>query len=153
REGILLIGGTVGTGAGHWETHREDELIHILEGTRTLEIVCGDEPPRSFELPAGMMAVVPRDASHRFLSAGCGMIRRARLPGPHVDLVADAPRPHLDAPSLERQRASRSPSIVDLGQELGRLRMFRRTPEATAADRKGSVATLAPYRDGLLLAI
>ena len=48
---------------------------------------------------------------------------------------------------------SRTPSIIDLNAELAKLTMFRRTPQATAADRKGSVAQLASYRDGLLLAI
>ena len=48
---------------------------------------------------------------------------------------------------------SRPPSIIDLDAELATLTMFRRTPQATAAERKGSVAQLATYRDGLLLAI
>jgi len=48
---------------------------------------------------------------------------------------------------------SRTPSIIDLNAELAALTMFRRTPEATAAERRGSVAQLASYRDGLLLAI
>ena len=48
---------------------------------------------------------------------------------------------------------NRVPSIVDLNAELAKLTMFRRFPEATAADRKGSVARLASYRDGPLLAI
>src|SRR5262249_32983492 len=41
----------------------------------------------------------------------------------------------------------------DLRRELATLTMVRRTPEATAADRNGSVAELARYRDGLLLAV
>jgi mannose-6-phosphate isomerase-like protein (cupin superfamily) len=45
------------------------------------------------------------------------------------------------------------PTIIDLGAELAKLTMFRRTPAATAADRQGSVAQLATYRDGLVLAI
>src|SRR5258708_25527086 len=49
--------------------------------------------------------------------------------------------------------ASKTPSIIDLDAELAKLTMFRRTPQSTAADRKGSVAQLAAYRDGLLLAI
>ena len=48
---------------------------------------------------------------------------------------------------------NRVPSVVDLNAELAKLTMFRRFPEATAADRKGSVARLASYRDGPLLAI
>ena len=47
----------------------------------------------------------------------------------------------------------RPPSIIDLNAELAKLTMFRRTPSSTVADRKGSVAQLASYRDGLLLAI
>jgi hypothetical protein len=60
RDGILLLGTSVGTGAGHWETHPEDELIHMLDGTRTLDIVCDEGPPRSYELRAGTVTVVPR---------------------------------------------------------------------------------------------
>jgi mannose-6-phosphate isomerase-like protein (cupin superfamily) len=48
---------------------------------------------------------------------------------------------------------SRTPSIIDLNAELAKLTMFRRTPQSTRADAKGSVAQLASYRDGLLLAI
>ena len=46
-----------------------------------------------------------------------------------------------------------TPSIIDLNAELAKLTMFRRRPEATAAERRGSVAQLASCRDGLLLAI
>ena len=49
--------------------------------------------------------------------------------------------------------ASGMPSIIDLNAELAKLTMFRRTPQSTMADRKGSVAALASYRDGLLFAI
>ena len=48
---------------------------------------------------------------------------------------------------------SKTPRIIDLNAEIAKLKMFRRTPAATAADREGSVAELASYRDGLLLAI
>jgi mannose-6-phosphate isomerase-like protein (cupin superfamily) len=48
---------------------------------------------------------------------------------------------------------NRIPNIIDLNAELARLTMFRRSPQSTAADRKGSVARLASFRDGLLLAI
>ena len=73
----------------------------------------------------------------------------AVVPGDHIDLDVDDPR------TVEPRKviAGGTPSIIDLTAELGKLTMFRRTPQATAADRKGSVAQLAPYRDGLLLAI
>ena len=47
---------------------------------------------------------------------------------------------------------SKTPSIIDLNAELAKLTMFRgRTPQSTMADRKGSAARLASYRDGALL--
>ena len=47
---------------------------------------------------------------------------------------------------------SKTPSIIDLDAELAKLTMFRgRTPQSTMADRTGSAARLAPYRDGALL--
>jgi len=45
------------------------------------------------------------------------------------------------------------PTIIDLNAELGKLRMFRRSPASTPEERRGSVAGLGAYRDGLLLAI
>jgi mannose-6-phosphate isomerase-like protein (cupin superfamily) len=151
RDGILLLGTSAGTGPGHWETHPEDELIHILEGTRTLEIVCDDGPPRSFELRAGTIAVVPKGAWHRFHSVGVGTVLSAVLPGEHIDLDVDDPR--TSTPGLDMDNTMRPPSIIDLNAELAKLIMCRRTPQSTMADRKGSVAQLAAYRDGLLLAI
>ena len=153
RDGILFLGAAAGTGAGHWETHPVDEMVHILEGTRTLEIVCDDGPPKSFELRAGMIAVVPQGAWHRFHSRDFGMLISATIPGEHVELDVDDPRPHARASSVGRQPAGGSPSIVDLDAEVAKLKMFRRTPQSTAAERTGSVANLATYRDGLLLAI
>ena len=45
---------------------------------------------------------------------------------------------------------SGTPSIIDLNAELAKLTMFRRTPQSTVEDRKGSGARLASYRDGAL---
>jgi len=151
RDGILLLGKSAG-GKGHWEAHPEDELLHILDGARTLDIA-EKNGPRSYAVGAGMIAIVPAGAWHRVRSEVAGTVMSATIPGEHIDLDVDDPRPHVRTSSVERQLASGSPSIIDLGQELAKLTMFRRTPQATAADRKGSVAQLAPYRDGLLLAI
>jgi mannose-6-phosphate isomerase-like protein (cupin superfamily) len=148
RDGILLLGMSSGTGAGHWEVHPEDELVHILNGTRVLEVVCDDGPPRSFELRAGMIAVIPRGAWHRFHSVDVGTVMSAVLPGDHIDLAVDDPR------TVEpgKVTASGTPNIVDLGAEAAKLTMFLGlTPQTTRAERKGSVAQLPPYRDGLLL--
>ena len=81
------------------------------------------------------------------------MLMSATVPGPHVELDVADPRPHVPESSPPAQPASASPSIVDLNAELGKLTMFRRRPQSTAEERKGSVANLATYRDGLALAI
>jgi len=60
RDGILFAGKSAGT--SHWETHPEDELVHVFDGTKALDIVCDNGPPKSFVLRVGMM-VVERDAS------------------------------------------------------------------------------------------
>jgi mannose-6-phosphate isomerase-like protein (cupin superfamily) len=143
RDGILFAGKFAGT--SHWETHAEDELVHILDGTKTLDIVCDDGPPKSFVLRAGMIAVVPQGAWHRFRSAEGGTTVSATLPGDHIELDVDDPR------TVEPKKviASGTPSIIDLDAELAKLTMFHgRTPQSTMADRKGSAARLAPYRDG-----
>ena len=75
----------------------------------------------------------------------------AVIPGDHIDLDVDDPR--TSTPDIDLGNATRPPSIIDLNAEVARLAMFRRTPQATAADRKGSVARLAAYRDGALFAI
>ena len=148
REGLLLLGKSAGI--GHWETHPEDELVCVLDGTATLDIVQQDGP-RSFALAAGMIAIIPRNAWHRFHSAGGRTTMSATIPGDHIDLdVAD---PRTSIPGLDLGNTTRPPGIVDLEAELAKLVMCRRTPQSTQEDRQGSVARLGTYRDGLLLAI
>jgi mannose-6-phosphate isomerase-like protein (cupin superfamily) len=143
RDGILFAGKSAGT--GHWEDHAEDELVHVLDGTKILDIVCDDGPPRSFVVRAGMIAIVPRGAWHRFRSAEGGTSWSATLPGDHIESDVDDPR----TAEPKKLIASGTPSIIDLNAELAKLTMFRgRTPQSTMADRKGSAARLASYRDG-----
>jgi mannose-6-phosphate isomerase-like protein (cupin superfamily) len=147
RDGILIAGKSAGT--SHWETHAEDELVHVLDGTKTLEIVCDDGPPKSFVLRPGMIAVVPQGAWHRFRSTEGGTTWSATLPGDHIELDIDDPR------TVEPKKVivSKTPSIIDLNAELPKLTIFRgRTPQSTMTDRKGSAARLASYRDGALTA-
>jgi quercetin dioxygenase-like cupin family protein len=147
RDGILLLGKSAGT--SHWETHPEDELVHVLDGTKTLEIVCDDGPKKSFELRAGTIAIVPKGAWHRVLSADGGTTFSATIPGGHIELDVDDPR--TGTPGLDIGKTLRPPSIVDLDAELAKLAMFRgRTPRSTAADRKDSSVRLAAYRDGAM---
>ena len=147
RDGILLLGKSAGT--SHWETHPEDELVHVLDGSKTLEIVCDSGPARSFELRAGTIAIVPQGAWHRVLSADGGTTFSATIPGDHIERDVDDPR--TGTPGLDIGKGLRPPSIVDLTAELAKLTMFRgRTPRSTAADRKDSSARLAAYRDGAM---
>ena len=145
RDGILFAGKDAGT--SHWEDHAEDELVHVLDGTKVLDIVCDDGPPKSFEVRAGMIAIVPKGTWHRFRSTEGGTIWSATLPGDHIELDVDDPR--MAEP--KRVMPSGTPSIIDLDAALAKLTMFRgRTPQSTMADRKGSAARLASYRDGAL---
>ena len=148
RDGLLLA--IKSSGTDHWERHLTgDELIHILDGNATLEIVCDDGQPKSFALRAGMVVVIPQGAWHRgHSSGGTTQINATPFPGEHVELDVDDPR------TVERKAAgaiARPPSIIDLDAELAKLTMFRgRTPQSTMADRKGSAARLSSYRDGAL---
>jgi mannose-6-phosphate isomerase-like protein (cupin superfamily) len=145
RDGLLLA--IKASGTDHWERHLTgDELVHILDGTATLEIVCDDGPPKSFALRAGMIAVIPQGAWHRALSAeGKTEMTATPFPGNHIELDVDDPR------TVEPKKVitTGAPSIIDLNAELMKLTMFRgRTPQSTMADRQGSAARLASYRDG-----
>ena len=91
RDGILFAGKDAGT--SHWEDHAEDELVHILDGTKTLDIVCDDGPPKSFELRGGMVAVNPQGAWHRFYSSeGVTLLAATPFPSEVIELDVDDPR-------------------------------------------------------------
>ena len=92
RDGGLFI--TKFAGKGHWEAHLPgDELVHILDGTAILELVCDDGPPKSFALGAGMIAVNPRGAWHRFHSSeGVTLMTATPSPSDVIELDVDDPR-------------------------------------------------------------
>jgi len=92
RDGLLLA--IKFSGKDHWERHLTgDELIHIVDGSATLEMVCDDGPPRCFELHAGMVAVIPRGAWHRLHSPeGATEIAVTPFPGETIELDVDDPR-------------------------------------------------------------
>jgi mannose-6-phosphate isomerase-like protein (cupin superfamily) len=92
RDGLLLV--IKAAGKDHWERHLTgDELIHVLDGSVTLEIVCDEGPPQSFALGAGAVVVIPQGAWHRFLSSG-GFTQMAvtPFPGETIELDVDDPR-------------------------------------------------------------
>lgn len=149
RDGLLLALKSAGT--DHWERHLTgDELVHVIDGSTTLEIVCDEGPPKSFTLGAGTIAVIPQGAWHRSHSEGNTHLGLTPFPGEHVHRDVDDPRRERKP---EGKTESRAPDIVDLNAEIAKLTMFRgRTPRSTMADRQGSAARLASYREGALTA-
>jgi mannose-6-phosphate isomerase-like protein (cupin superfamily) len=142
REGILFAGKFAGT--THWEDHPEDELVYIVDGSKILDIVSDEGPPKSFVLRAGTMFIVPRGAWHRFRSDEGGITWSATIPGDHVETDVDDPR--TVEPKIA---AAGAPIIIDFTAELAKLSLFRgRTPQSTIEDRRGSAARLGTYRDG-----
>ena len=91
RDGGLSI--TKFAGKGHWEVHLAgDELIYIIDGSATLEML-GEDGPRSFALHAGMLAVNPQGAWHRFQSAeGVTLMAATPAPGDMIEDDVDDPR-------------------------------------------------------------
>jgi mannose-6-phosphate isomerase-like protein (cupin superfamily) len=151
RDGILLLSKSAGT--GHWETHPEDELLYVLDGAMTVDILAQDRV-QSFAVGAGMLAVIPPGAWHRVYSVDGVTVMSATIPGDHIDLdVADPSLVEHGPASGARIATDMTNNVVDLNAEVAKLTMFRRTPAATEEERKGSVARLASYRDGALFAI
>jgi mannose-6-phosphate isomerase-like protein (cupin superfamily) len=149
RDGLLLA--LKSAGIDHWERHLTgDEMIHVLDGSTTLEIVCEGGRPKSFTLGAGMIAVIPQGAWHRSHSAGNTHLGLTPFPGDHDERDVDDPRRERKP---EGETESKSPDILDLNAEVAKLTIFQgRTPRSTMVDRQGSAARLASYRDGALTA-
>ena len=69
-----------------------DELVHIIEGSGILHIVTDDNTQR-IEVSAGMVAVIPQGAWHRFLSSeGVTLMTATPSPSEHVRIDVDDPR-------------------------------------------------------------
>jgi len=99
RDGLALA--IKASGTDHWERHLAgDELIHILDGTATLEIVCDAGPPQSFALSAGTIAVIPQGAWHRFQSPeGFTQIAVTPFPGETIERDVNDPRTEAHQPA------------------------------------------------------
>jgi len=92
RDGLVLA--IKASGKDHWERHLAgDELVYVLDGSTTLEIVCDNGPPRSFVLHAGMVAVIPQGTWHRLLSAeGATQMAVTPFPGETIERDVNDPR-------------------------------------------------------------
>ena len=151
RDGLVLA--IKFSGRDHWERHLTgEELIYVLDGAATLEMAGDNGRPEPFELRAGMIAVVPQGAWHRFQSAeGATELAVTPFPGETVERDVDDPREVAASREQVTVKGAR-PTVIHLDAEVAKLTMFRgRTPQTTFAERKGSAELLAPYRDGMLL--
>jgi mannose-6-phosphate isomerase-like protein (cupin superfamily) len=64
RDATIFASKSAGKGA--WERHPDgDELVHVIDGAATLQIATESES-QSFAVSAGMLAIVPKGAWHRF---------------------------------------------------------------------------------------
>ena len=89
RDGSIFAGRF--SGDTPWERHQKgDELVQVLDGAATLTIMT-DEGPRSFELRAGMLIVVPQGHWHRF-EAPDGVTVLSATPQPTDHTAAADPR-------------------------------------------------------------
>jgi len=99
RDGAIFVSRF--SGEGGWERHRKgEEIVHILEGDTKVHLIAEGGEPETLELRAGMIAVVPQGAWHRFSSPG-GVTLMTVTPQP-----TDHPPVHVDDPrTLEAQPA------------------------------------------------
>lgn len=91
RDGSIFT--TKFNGIGAWERHpKGDEIVQIVHGTTTLDLET-DAGIEAIELKAGMMAVVPKGAWHRFRSPeGVSLMTVTPLPTEHIRTDTDDPR-------------------------------------------------------------
>ena len=84
-------------GEGGWERHpKGDELVHIIDGAATLNLI-DEEGPKTITLRAGMIAIVPQGAWHRFdAPEGVTMLTVTPKPTDHPPVHVEDPRT-LDA--------------------------------------------------------
>lgn len=81
-----------GAGAGPWEMHPDtEELLHVLEGSVTIELFVPEGPNEVVELDGGSLVVVPRGRWHRHVDAD-GLVELYYTPGESL---------HSDDPAAE----------------------------------------------------
>jgi mannose-6-phosphate isomerase-like protein (cupin superfamily) len=88
------------SGEGGWERHRNgEEIVYILDGETIVHLMTEDGP-ETLELRAGMIAIVPQGAWHRF-SCPRGVTLMTVTPQP-----TDHPAVHIADPrTLDAQLA------------------------------------------------
>jgi mannose-6-phosphate isomerase-like protein (cupin superfamily) len=90
RDGAIFT--TRFSGEGAWERHRNgEEIVHILDGETIVHLMT-EAGPETLELRAGMIAIVPQGAWHRF-SCPDGVTLMTVTPQP-----TDHPAVHVEDP-------------------------------------------------------
>lgn len=91
RDGAIFTSKFSGTGG--WERHPSgDEIVHIIVGATLLRLL-PDEGPKTLELRAGMMVIVPKGMWHCFESAsGVTLMTVTPLPTEHLPVDVEDPR-------------------------------------------------------------
>ena len=81
------------SGEGPWERHPNgDEIVQIVDGATTFHIMT-DDGPRSYELNAGMVVIVPQGKWHRFEAPeGVSLMTTTPQPTQHLNFAVDDPR-------------------------------------------------------------
>jgi mannose-6-phosphate isomerase-like protein (cupin superfamily) len=154
HDGHLFISKFAGKGA--WERHPVgDELVHIIEGSGILHIVTDDNTQR-IEVSAGMVAVIPQGAWHRFLSSE-GVTLMTATPSPSEHVRIDRRRHvllqavHQDPSSVwmrmwvvvghtDVRRASRVVNIMPLHSSRRALRRRSRNERLPSSARRPGMA-------------
>ncbi|HUC10371.1 MAG TPA: cupin domain-containing protein [Stellaceae bacterium] len=91
RDGAIFT--TKFTGEGGWERHRNgEEVVYIIDGDTTVHLMTEDGP-ETHELRAGMIAIVPQAAWHRFSSPnGVTLMTVTPQPTDHPPVHVEDPR-------------------------------------------------------------
>ena len=91
RDGAIFTGKFAGESP--WERHPNgDEIVQIVDGATTLHVMTADGP-QSFALKAGMVAIVPQGAWHRFEAPdGVSLMTATPQPTEHLTVAVDDPR-------------------------------------------------------------
>jgi mannose-6-phosphate isomerase-like protein (cupin superfamily) len=90
RDGAIFT--TKFAGEGAWERHRNgEEIVHILEGATIVHLMT-EAGPETLELRAGMIAIVPQGAWHRFSSPGVTLMTVTPQPTDHPEIHVEDPR-------------------------------------------------------------
>jgi mannose-6-phosphate isomerase-like protein (cupin superfamily) len=91
RDGAIFT--TKFTGEGGWERHRNgEEIVQIIDGNTTVHLITEGGDRETLELRAGMIAIVPQAAWHRFSSPN-GVTLMTVTPQP-----TDHPPTHVEDP-------------------------------------------------------